>query len=83
MLLPQRPYLPVGTLLAAVSYPALPDRFGAGAVAAALTAVGLDKLAPRLGEEALSALPLLVEAMDEPFAVSSALALQPPSHLKR
>jgi vitamin B12/bleomycin/antimicrobial peptide transport system ATP-binding/permease protein len=52
MLLPQRPYLPVGSLLAAVSYPALPDRFGAPAVAAALTAVGLDKLAPRLGEEA-------------------------------
>jgi putative ATP-binding cassette transporter len=51
MLLPQRPYLPVGTLLAAVSYPALPDRFGAAAVAAALTAVGLDKLAPRLDEE--------------------------------
>jgi putative ATP-binding cassette transporter len=52
MLLPQRPYLPVGTLLAAVSYPALPDRFGAPAVAAALTAVGLDGLAPRLDEEA-------------------------------
>jgi putative ATP-binding cassette transporter len=52
MLLPQRPYLPVGSLLAAVSYPALPDRFGAPAVAAALTAVGLDKLVPRLGEHA-------------------------------
>jgi vitamin B12/bleomycin/antimicrobial peptide transport system ATP-binding/permease protein len=52
MLLPQRPYLPVGSLLAAVSYPALPDRFGAPAVAAALTAVGLDKLVPRLDEPA-------------------------------
>jgi vitamin B12/bleomycin/antimicrobial peptide transport system ATP-binding/permease protein len=52
MLLPQRPYLPVGSLLAAVSYPALPDRFGADAVAAALAAVGLEKLAPRLDEEA-------------------------------
>jgi vitamin B12/bleomycin/antimicrobial peptide transport system ATP-binding/permease protein len=52
MLLPQRPYLPVGSLLAAVSYPGLPDRFGAPAVAAALTAVGLDKLVPRLDEEA-------------------------------
>jgi putative ATP-binding cassette transporter len=48
----QRPYLPVGSLLAAVSYPGLPDRFGAPAVAAALTAVGLDKLDPRLDEEA-------------------------------
>jgi vitamin B12/bleomycin/antimicrobial peptide transport system ATP-binding/permease protein len=52
MLLPQRPYLPVGSLLAAVSYPALPDRFGAPAVGAALTAVGLEKLVPRLEEEA-------------------------------
>jgi putative ATP-binding cassette transporter len=52
MLLPQRPYLPVGSLLAAVSYPALPDRLGAPAVAAALTAVGLEKLVPRLDEEA-------------------------------
>jgi putative ATP-binding cassette transporter len=52
MLLPQRPYLPVGSLLAAVSYPALPDRFGADAVAAALAAVGLEKLVPRLDEEA-------------------------------
>jgi vitamin B12/bleomycin/antimicrobial peptide transport system ATP-binding/permease protein len=52
MLLPQRPYLPVGSLLAAVSYPALPDRFGAPAVGAALAAVGLEKLVPRLGEEA-------------------------------
>jgi vitamin B12/bleomycin/antimicrobial peptide transport system ATP-binding/permease protein len=52
MLLPQRPYLPVGSLLAAVSYPALPDRFGAPAVAAALTAVGLDRLVPRLDEPA-------------------------------
>jgi putative ATP-binding cassette transporter len=51
VLLPQRPYLPVGSLLAAVSYPALPDSFGAGAVAAALTAVGLEKLVPRLDEE--------------------------------
>jgi putative ATP-binding cassette transporter len=50
-ILPQRPYLPVGSLLAAVSYPALPDRFGAAKVAAALTAVGLEKLAPRLDEE--------------------------------
>jgi putative ATP-binding cassette transporter len=52
MLLPQRPYLPIGSLLAAVSYPAPPDRFGAPAVAAALAAVGLDKLVPRLNEEA-------------------------------
>jgi putative ATP-binding cassette transporter len=52
MLLPQRPYLPIGSLLAAVSYPAPPDRFGAPAVAAALAAVGLDKLVPRLSEEA-------------------------------
>jgi vitamin B12/bleomycin/antimicrobial peptide transport system ATP-binding/permease protein len=50
-ILPQRPYLPVGSLLAAVSYPALPDRFGAAKVAAVLTTVGLEKLVPRLDEE--------------------------------
>src|SRR5262245_26409943 len=52
MILPQRPYLPVGTLLAAVSYPSLPGRFEESAIVDMLRAVGLPKFAERLGEEA-------------------------------
>lgn len=52
MILPQRPYFPVGSLMAAVAYPALPDRFDADAVREVLAAVGLATLAPRLAEEA-------------------------------
>src|SRR5262250_1427508 len=46
MLLPQRPYFPVGSLKAAVSYPALPNRFADTEVGDALAAVGLASLAP-------------------------------------
>ena len=52
MMLPQRPYFPVGSLLAAVSYPALSDRFPADKVREVLTAVGLPGLAARLDEDA-------------------------------
>jgi putative ATP-binding cassette transporter len=51
-ILPQRPYFTVGTLMAAVSYPALPGRFSEDEVRAALAAVGLGWLSPRLTEEA-------------------------------
>jgi putative ATP-binding cassette transporter len=52
MVLPQRPYLPVGSLLAAVSYPSLPGRFDEKTVADMLRAVGLPQFAQRLGEDA-------------------------------
>ena len=52
MMLPQRPYLPIGSLIAAVGYPAPPNRFGPGDVCAVLAAVGLGALAGRLDEEA-------------------------------
>ena len=48
MFLPQRPYLRPGTLRAAVSYPAAPDRFDAAAVAAALERMDLGHLVPSL-----------------------------------
>jgi vitamin B12/bleomycin/antimicrobial peptide transport system ATP-binding/permease protein len=48
MFLPQRPYLPLDTLRAAVSYPAEPDDFDEGAVRAALEQVDLGHLAPSL-----------------------------------
>jgi vitamin B12/bleomycin/antimicrobial peptide transport system ATP-binding/permease protein len=52
MALPQRPYFPIGTLAAAVTYPAEPGTFGADALAEVITAVGLAALAGRLAEEA-------------------------------
>lgn len=51
MMLPQRPYLPVGTLRAAVSYPGAPDAFPTVAMEDVLTAVGLTGLVGRLDEE--------------------------------
>jgi putative ATP-binding cassette transporter len=46
--IPQRPYLPFGTLRAAVCYPAEPGRFEEAAVVAALKRVDLGDLAPAL-----------------------------------
>ena len=52
MALPQRPYFPIGTLTAAVTYPAEPGTFGAEALSEVITAVGLPALAGRITEEA-------------------------------
>lgn len=46
--MPRRPYLPLRTLCAAVTYPAAPQEFGENAVAVALTRVGLEHLIPEL-----------------------------------
>ena len=51
MFLPQRPYIPLGTLRHAVSYPAPPDAHGDPAVREALEAVGLGTFAARLDDE--------------------------------
>ncbi|MFL5262108.1 MAG: ABC transporter ATP-binding protein/permease [Anaeromyxobacteraceae bacterium] len=51
MFLPQRAYLPLGTLRQVVSYPAGADRFRAEEVLDALCACGLAHLAARLDEE--------------------------------
>ena len=48
--LPQRPYLPIGTLHAAVSYPAEPGAFDAARIRELLAAVGLPAMADRLEE---------------------------------
>ena len=48
MFMPQRPYLPLGTLRAAVSYPDGPERFDDAAVRAALERVDLGHLVPLL-----------------------------------
>jgi putative ATP-binding cassette transporter len=50
MFMPQRPYLPLGTLGAAATYPAPPDAFAADIVAAAMKRVGLADLVPLLDD---------------------------------
>jgi vitamin B12/bleomycin/antimicrobial peptide transport system ATP-binding/permease protein len=52
MMLPQRPYFPVGALQTAVVYPAETGAFGPDRVKDVLIAVGLPQLATRLEEEA-------------------------------
>jgi vitamin B12/bleomycin/antimicrobial peptide transport system ATP-binding/permease protein len=52
MTLPQRPYLPIGSLAAAVSYPAAASTFDAARIRGLLEAVGLPALAGRLDDEA-------------------------------
>ncbi|PWC74217.1 ABC transporter ATP-binding protein/permease [Azospirillum sp. TSH64] len=51
MVLPQKPYLPIGSLRAAVTYPATPDAFPDEAVREVLDAVGMAGFADRLAEE--------------------------------
>jgi putative ATP-binding cassette transporter len=51
MFMPARPYLPLGTLRAAVSYPADSGHFDDAPLGAALTRVGLAHLAPALDRE--------------------------------
>ena len=52
MFLPQQPYLPLGTLAAALCYPAAPDAFDAPALRGALLRCNLRHLAARLAETA-------------------------------
>jgi len=51
MLVPQRPYFPVATLAAAITYPARAGTFDDAHLADVLDAVGLPHLAARLNEE--------------------------------
>jgi putative ATP-binding cassette transporter len=48
LFLPQRPYLPIGTLRAVASYPAAERSFDDARIREALALVGLEHLAPRL-----------------------------------
>ena len=52
MMLPQRPYFPVGTLAAAVTHPAEAGAYGSERIAEALRAVGLPALVERIEEDA-------------------------------
>ena len=50
LFLPQRPYIPIGALRAAVAYPAAPDAFGDDAIREALGAVRLEAFGARLDD---------------------------------
>jgi putative ATP-binding cassette transporter len=50
-LMPQQPYLPIGTLRRAAAYPASPDEVDEAAIRKALTDVGLDHFLDRLDED--------------------------------
>jgi putative ATP-binding cassette transporter len=52
MMLPQRPYFPIGSLRSAIVYPAETGAYDAQQIATAVTDVGLPALASRLEEEA-------------------------------
>jgi putative ATP-binding cassette transporter len=52
LILPQRPYFPIATLGAAVTYPAEPGTFDQATLAEIIAAVGLPQLVERLDEEA-------------------------------
>ena len=52
MLVPQRPYFPVSSLAAAITYPARAGSFDDARLAEVLAAVGMPELAPRLHDEA-------------------------------
>jgi len=58
LFLPQKPYLPIGTLREVVSYPTPPGGIDDNALREALDAVGLSALTGRLGEHAHWALAL-------------------------
>ncbi len=52
MFMPQRPYLPLGTMRAAITYPDPPDTFDTKAIAAVIRRVGLAEFLPTLDFEA-------------------------------
>ena len=52
MMLPQRPYFPIGSLHAAIVYPGETESFNPAQMRDVLTMVGLPQLGPRLDEEA-------------------------------
>jgi vitamin B12/bleomycin/antimicrobial peptide transport system ATP-binding/permease protein len=51
MMLPQKPYFPIGALHAAIAYPSEASSFSAERIGEVLQQVGLPQLASRLGEE--------------------------------
>jgi vitamin B12/bleomycin/antimicrobial peptide transport system ATP-binding/permease protein len=76
LFLPQRPYLPLGTLRKAVTYPEEPGRFDEATIRATLSEAGLANLLPRLDEEASWA-QVLSGGEQQRLALARALLLRP------
>lgn len=76
MLLPQKPYIPMGSLRQAAAYPAAPDAFDEATLRAALIDVGLSALADRL-EEADSWSQRLSGGEQQRLAIARALLAKP------
>ena len=68
MFMPQRPYLPLGTLRAAATYPSPPEGFADGAVKAALLRVGLGDFVPMLDRPSVGTMLSLGEQQRLAFA---------------
>jgi putative ATP-binding cassette transporter len=75
LFLPQKPYLPVGTLREALCFPDRPDAYDLVAIGDALAGTGLDHLADRLDEERLWS-PVLSPGEQQRLAVARALLLR-------
>ena len=76
LFLPQRPYLPLGSLRHVVTYPAAADSASDDAIAEALRKAGLGGLAERLGEEHDWSL-LLSGGEQQRLAIARALLIRP------
>jgi putative ATP-binding cassette transporter len=76
LFLPQKPYLPVGTLRESLCFPDRPDAHGLVAISEALAATGLDHLADRLEEERFWS-PVLSPGEQQRLAVARAILVRP------
>jgi putative ATP-binding cassette transporter len=76
LFLPQRPYIPLGSLRRAVTFPAEPGRFTDEAIRESLIACGLPRLADRLDEDQHWALQLS-PGEQQRLAFARALLLKP------
>jgi vitamin B12/bleomycin/antimicrobial peptide transport system ATP-binding/permease protein len=76
MLLPQRPYIPVGTLKSAVVYPEVEGAYDDAAIAEALKAARLPQLAGRMHEEGFWAQSLSLGEQQR-LAIARALLAKP------
>ncbi|WP_026608345.1 ABC transporter ATP-binding protein/permease [Methylocapsa acidiphila] len=76
MLLPQKPYLPIGTLRAAIAYPAPPDSYDEAAIREALVAASLPDLAGQIHVEDIWSL-RLSGGEQQRVAIARALLTKP------
>jgi putative ATP-binding cassette transporter len=76
LFLPQRPYLPIGTLRQAIAYPARAKDFADDAIRAALKDVNLEHIAARLDEKQNWAMALSIGEQQR-LAIARALLLKP------